>query len=562
MKFDIDTNILNMNKEYKDYYWLTSESRRFMGKDYLGFSNTAEERIDVIADAAENILKIEGFSEKFKRYMTKGWISLSTPIWCNFGIGKGLPISCFGSYIEDSVESILSVQAEVGMMSKIGGGTSAYFGNLRPRGSDISTGGKSFGSVHFMELFKKVTDIISQGSSRRGSCAAYLPIEHADIEEFLRINSTNHIIQDFSFGVTVTDSWYNEMKGGDMAKRKIWKKVIQKRFETGYPYIMFTDTVNDNAPQVYKDKGKKIHASNLCAEIALSSDENESFVCDLSSVNLVHFEEWKDTDLIEVVIQFLDAVMTDFINKAKNIPFMQKAVRFAENQRALGLGVIGYHSFLQSKMIPFESIEAKYWNNLIFRTIDEQSRKATENLAIMFGEPELLKGYGRRNVTCTAIAPTTSSAEIMGESPGIEPWLGCYIVEKLAKGNFTTKNRFFTEILIKHDKNDNKTWKSILTAGGSVQHLEFLSPLEKEVFKTFGEISQFEIILQAGQRQKYIDQSQSVNVKIHPHMPLKDMIKLLDEAHSRGVKSLYYQRGMNPSQELSRNLLKCTSCEG
>lgn len=555
-------SLLDVKVKRKPYAWSTPESKRFMGKDYLGGSGSVEERVRAIAYGAEHELNIPGFALKIIRAMENGWISWSTPVWCNSWADRGLPISCFGSYIEDSMESILLKNAEIGMMSKIGGGTSAYFGNLRSRGTSISTGGESFGPVHFMELFKTTTKIVSQGSTRRGSCAAYLDIEHPDIHEFLRINGPDHIIQDFSFGVNVSDKWLEEMDAGDKVKRSLWAKIIKKRFETGYPYIIYIDTVNNNAPQVYKDTGRKIYASNLCSEITLSSSNDESFVCNLSSVNLRYFEEWKDTDFIQTMIYFLDAVQSEFIRKAKNIPLMDAAVKFAESQRALGLGVIGYHSFLQSKMIPFESLDAKYWNNLIFKTIDEQSLEASKQLAVLFGEPEALKGYGLRNVTRTAIAPTTSSSEIMGESPGIEPWTANYMVEKLAKGNFTTKNPELFALLKEKGKDDGQTLRDILSNGGSVQHCDFLSDHEKDVFKTFGEISQMEIIIQAGQRQKYICQSQSLNVKIHPKTPLKDVNQLLLEAWRRGVKSLYYQRGTNPAQELRRNLLSCVSCDG
>jgi ribonucleoside-diphosphate reductase alpha chain len=549
-------------KSREPWAWLTKESRRFMGKDYLGGSETAEDRVRVIADGVEKELGVEGLADKIVYYASMGYISFSTPLWCNAFVDRGLPISCFGSYIEDTTESILLKAAEVGMMSKIGGGTSAYFGNIRPRGSAISTGGNSFGSVHFMELFKTTTKIISQGSTRRGSCAAYLPIDHGDIEEYLRINSTEHIIQDFSFGVTVSDKWLEEMDAGDKAKRSLWAKIIKKRFETGYPYILFSDTINNNKPQVYKDLGLEIVASNLCTEIMLPSSPDESFVCNLLSTNVLYFEEWKDTDLLEVCTMILDAVMSEFIRKASKIPLMAPAVKFAENHRALGIGVVGYHSFLQSKMIAFESLEAKYWNNLIFKTMDEQTLAATQKLAVMFGEAPIAKGYGVRNTTRLAPAPTTSSSEIMGVSPSIEPIGANYQVLKLAKGNFTFKNEFLADVLKAHGKNTTDVWKDILVKGGSVQHLDFLTDHEKDVFKTFGEISQMEIVVQAGQRQVYIDQSQSLNLKIHPNTPLKDVNKLILAAHKAGVKSLYYQRGTNPAQELKRNLLSCASCEG
>lgn len=544
------------------YYWLNEESRLFLERGYLQPGQKPEQRVRQIAEAAEAILRIDGFANKFEDYMSKGWYSLSSPIWANFGVQRGLPISCFGSYVCDKLECILEKTAEAGMMTKMGGGTSAYFGALRSRGSEISTGGKSSGPVHFMEMFETVTNVVSQSNVRRGSFAAYLPIEHPDIQEFLQIRTEGHPIQNLSIGVTVTDEWMKSMIGGDEAKRKIWGKIIQKRFESGYPYVIFSDNVNNNAPQVYKDKAKKIYASNLCSEIALSASEDESFVCNLSSMNLLHYDEWKDTDAPEILTYFLDAVMTEFIRKVAGLPFMQAPYQFAVSQRALGIGVLGWHSFLQSKMIPFESFEAKLLNVQIHKILRDKTQAASRKMAIEYGEPQLLKGYGLRNVTTLAIAPTTSSSFILGQvSPSIEPLNSNYFVKDLSKGKFTYKNPYLEKVLETHGKNDRATWQTILIKGGSVQHLEFLSANEKEVFKTFGEISQKEILIQAAARQKYIDQSQSINLMVHPKSSPKDVNQLMIFAWEQGVKSLYYQRGTNPAQELGRNLLQCVSCE-
>jgi|GEM_PF-13574 len=470
--------------------------------------------------------------------------------------------NCFNSHINDRMDSILYKAAEVGMMSKLGGGTSGYFGDLRGRGVSISVGGESSGPVHFMELFDKTAEVISQGSARRGSFAAYLPVEHSDIEEFLQIRNEGHPIQNMSIGVTIGNEWMNGLIEGDKNKRKIWAKIIQKRFESGYPYIFFSETVNNNAPQVYKDKQLKIKSSNLCSEVLLSSDENNSFVCVLSSLNLLHWDEIEKTDAIETLIYFLDSVNQEFVDKTENIRFMKNARNFALNQRALGMGVLGWHSYLQSKMISFESMQAKLLNSNIWQTIRERADKATKELAEQFGEAPLLEGYGRRNVTTLAVAPTTSSSFILGQvSPSIEPLNSNYFVKNLAKGKFTYKNPQLKEVLKKYEKNDDNTWKSILVKGGSVQHLKFLSTEEKEVFKTFGEISQKEIVIQASQRQKYIDQSQSLNIMIGPDIPPKQVSDLLIEGWRLGIKTFYYQRSANPAQELARNVLSCSSCE-
>lgn len=915
--------------------WLNKHSKLFLERGYLDEGVTPEQRIRQIAETAESYLGIDGFADKFENYMALGFYSLSTPVWTNYGNAKGLPVSCFNSHISDCIESILEKVSEVGMMSKRGGGTSGFFGELRSRGSKISVGGESSGPVHFMELYDKVADVINQGSSRRGAFAAYLPVDHPDIEEFLMIRSEGHEIQNMSIGVTISDSWMEDMVSGDKEKRRIWGKIIQKRFETGYPYIFFTDTVNNNAPQVYKDKGVKINSSNLCcitgdqrvvtskgyikaidlysssskfavfdgtrevesskmqlisenedvftitlenglthtvtschklpvydkdkiiggkrfninklvkcqdlkigdkillpkekglfgnnnmpkeafllglyqadgtqnksrihfclwekdfdlinevqechdyicdkyntqsvnnkihpkskfinnkiytgnlvakkslisnackkalnfekgripewiwssdeytqwqyirglffadgsvnicktakgspihlsissinerflqelqillsnlglhfslfvnreagetllpdgkggkkiyqtkklwrlvcgnknhasifekntgflkrkgisidrfyrdnskkyskiksieykgkepvfcvevdspehlwvvngvvthnSEITLQSDDKNSFVCVLSSLNLLHWDELSKTDAIETLIYFLDTVNEEFIRKTEGMKFMQTARHFAKTQRALGAGVLGWHSLLQSKMIPFESMAAKTLNNEIWKTIRERADKATHELAVAYGEPELLIGLGRRNVTTLAVAPTTSSSFILGQiSPSIEPENSCYYVKKLAKGSFTYKNPFLKKILKEKNIDNDDIWKSILIHGGSVQHLSELSDDEKAVFKTFGEISQKEIVIQAAQRQKRIDQSQSLNLMISHETEPRDVSRLLIDGWRLGIKTFYYQRSSNPAQQLSRSILTCSSCE-
>jgi ribonucleoside-diphosphate reductase alpha chain len=546
----------------KKYYWLNSHSRIFLERGYLKENITPELRVREIAERAENILGILGFADKFEDYMSRGFFSLATPVWTNFGNDRGLPVSCFGSYMSDTMDGILDKVAEVGMMSKLGGGTSGFFGDLRSRGSKISVGGESSGPVHFMELFDKVAEVVSQGSARRGSFAAYLPVEHPDVEEFLQIRSEGHSIQNMSIGITITDQWMKDMIEGNKEKRKTWAKIIQKRFETGYPYIMFIDNVNNNSPQVYKDQNLKISSSNLCSEITLNSDGENSFVCVLSSLNLLHWDEIIETDAIETLVYFLDAVNEEFISKTKNTKFMQAAHNFAKRQRALGMGALGWHSLLQSKMISFESMSAKLLNTDIWKKIRARADKASAELASLFGEPELLKGYGRRNVTTLAVAPTTSSSFILGQvSPSIEPLNSNYFVKKLAKGNFTYKNPYLKKLLKDKDQDKEEVWKDILVRGGSVQHLSFLSKEEKDIFKTFGEISQKEIVVQNTQRQKYIDQAVSLNLMIPPNCTAKEVSELLIYGWQNGIKTFYYQRSSNPAQELARSILTCSSCE-
>lgn len=548
--------------KYESGYWLNHTSRTILNRGYLLEGQTPEARIEEIAKKAEEYLQMEGFAEKFIEYMYKGWISLSSPVWSNFGLARGLPISCNGSFVPDKMRGILLKTAEVGAMTELGAGTSGYFGAIRERGAPISSGGIADGPVHYLELFDTTTSVVNQGNVRRGKFAAYLDVEHPDIKEFLSIRDEGHAIQEISIGVCISDKWMNEMLEGDKTKRKIWTRIIQKRFESGYPYIFFTDTVNRNTVDVYRDKGLKIWASNLCTEIGLPSSPDESFVCCLLSLNLLHYDEWKDTDLVHIATYALDAVMEEYICKTANEPLMEAAHLFAKNHRAIGIGTLGYHSYLQSKMIPFESQAARDINIEIHKIIAEKSLEASQKLASTLGEAPILEGYGRRNTTLMAIAPTTTSSAIMGQvSPSIEPLHSNYFTKDLQKVKFTYKSPFLREVLKNHGRDTRETWDSILSMGGSVQHLDFLTDEEKNVFKTFGEISQYELIVQAADRQKFIDQSQSLNLMIHPDAPLKDVNNLMIEAWKLGVKTLYYQRSTNPAQELARDILVCKSCE-
>ncbi|OBG93883.1 hypothetical protein A9X05_09105 [Mycobacterium sp. E3298] len=886
--------------------WLNEYSRIFLSRGYLNEGVTPEQRIREVADTAESILGIKEFSDKFYGYMEKGFYSLSTPVWANFGTDKGLPISCFGSYVSDDMAGILHTLSEVGMMSKFGGGTSGYFGDLRHRGASINNNGESSGSVHFMNLFESAMDVVSQGSTRRGHFSPYLPIEHPDIEEFLQIGTEGFSIQKLTHGVSVSDQWMKEMIAGDSKKRGVWAKVIQRRTEVGYPYIFFVDTVNQNTVDVYKDKGLKINHSNMCvapntklltdigyksikelvnkkvnvwngeewsdvqvvktgenknllrvitdsgyeldctpyhkfyilvstesgkrtnpprykeveakdlkvgdklikfslpviqgskeleyaydngfytgdgcsyqnsqiiylyhekinllphiksvlnwnhepqnnrvvgrtqmlkqkyfvptseysiesrlnwlsgyldadgtvtnndgsqsiqaasinkdflkevqlmlqtlgvmskvslareeginllpkndgsgelgeynaattyrilingnslfklselglkcnrlkwevkepnrecchfiqvesieeldglsdtycftepkrhmgmfngiltgqcSEIMLPNNEEWSFVCNLSSMNLLYYDEWKETDAVETMVFFLDAVMTEFIKKLEEMRdskakdkkqafyFMERAYKFAKENRALGLGTLGWHSYLQSKMIPFESLDASKLNSRIFSFIQTRALKASKELANQYGEPDVLKGYGRRNTTLTAIAPTTSSAFILGQvSQSIEPiWSNCY-VKDLAKMKVTIQNPYLKEVLNSYGKDTREVWNNIRDNDGSVQHLDFLSENEKEVFKTFSEIDQYVILDQASTRQLFIDQSQSLNLMINPKMPAKQINELYLFAWENKIKTLYYQHSTNAAQQFSKDKL-CSSCE-
>ena len=558
----------------KSFDWLNENSRKFLAAGYLGEGVSAEERIANIAKRAEDILQMPGFADKFYYYMSEGYYSLASPVWSNFGKKRGLPISCFGSHIDDDIGNILYTQSEVGMMSKLGGGTSGYFGKIRGRGAAIKNNGEASGAVHIMRLFESMVDVVSQGSVRRGRFSPYLPIDHPDIMEFLEIGTEGNPIQELTHGVTVTDDWMQEMIDGDTEKRTVWAKVLQSRGEMGYPYIFFTDNANNGAADVYKDKALPIYASNLCTEIMLPSDHNWSFVCVLSSINLLHYDKWKDTDAVETMVYFLDAVITEFLEKLesyKDSPnlddrqtflFMERAYNFAKENRALGMGTLGWHSLLQSKMLPFDSQEAYNLNTEVFKALKDKSYNASEQLAEKFGEPAVLKGYGRRNATLNAIAPTTSSAFILGQvSQGIEPiWSNIY-VKDIAKIKTTIKNPFLVTLLKEKGMDTQEVWRDIRDRDGSVQHLDFLSENEKEVFKTYSEIDQLAIIYQAANRQNHIDQGQSLNIIVHPDMPTKDINKIHVTAWKLGLKSLYYQHSMNAAQKFKQKK-ECTSCEG
>jgi ribonucleoside-diphosphate reductase alpha chain len=543
-------------------WWLNEESQQILNRGYLLKGETVKTAIERVANAAAKRLYKPELAERFIEIVERGWMSLSSPIWANMGTERGLPISCFNVHVPDDIEGITHKLGEVIMQTKIGGGTSGYFGELRERGSAVTDNGKSSGAVSFMKLFDTAMDTISQGGVRRGAFAAYLDIDHSDIKEFLDIKNIGNPIQNLFFGVCVPDYWMQEMIDGDMEKREIWAKVLESRQQKGLPYIFFTDNVNRFKPDVYIDKKMTIHASNLCSEIALPSNSEESFVCCLSSMNLELYDEWKDTDAVQMAIFFLDAVMQEFIVKTEGNHYLASANRFAKRHRALGLGVMGWHSYLQKNMIPFESMEAKQLTNEIFKLMQKKSMEASKALANIYGEPDVLKVYGRRNTTLLAIAPTTSSSAILGQtSPGIEPFSSNYYKAGLSKGNFMRKNKYLKELLAEKNMDTEETWRSVMLNQGSVQHLDGLTESEKAIFKTFKETSQLEIIQQASIRQKYIDQAQSLNLNIPHNLAVRDVNQLLIEAWKLGVKTLYYQRSQSVSKEFVSNIVSCTSCE-
>ena len=562
--------------KYEKFYWLNDDSRTFLSRGYLSTGETAESRIREIADKAEWYLKdmtlndkdkakFDGFADKFYEYMSRGYYSLASPVWANYGKKRGLPVSCFGSFIDDNMESILYGVAENGMLMKNGGGCSGYFGAVRPRGAPITDQGESSGSVHFMQMYDTLASVVSQGSVRRGFFAAYQDIEHPDADEFLDIGTEGNPIQGLTTSVVVSDEFIEGVKSGDADKRRLWAKVLQRRSEIGYPYIMFSDNVNRNKPQVYKDKNMRIHASQMCSEIALPSTVDETFTCVLSSLNLLHWDEIKETDAIEVLTMFLDTVNEEFVRKSAAQEYLKRARQFAMNHRALGAGVLGWHSYLQSKMIPFESTAAADLNHQIAKTFAERSHAASRELAVLLGEAPVLEGYGMRNTTTMAIAPTKSSSFILGQvSQSIEAeFSNCY-VKDLAKIKVTIKNPYLERLLEQKGRNTDEVWESIKVADGSVQNLDFLTDDEKAVFKTFSEIDPYTVIDHAAVRQQYIDQSQSLNLMLDPDMSVREINALYLYAHQKGIKNLYYAYSMSKAQSLTRKKLTtsdCAACE-
>ena len=883
----------------KDLWWFNEESEQVVNRGYLLKGETIHDAIERICDAASKRLFRPELKEPFRELIVKGWVSWSSPIWANMGTSRGLPISCFNVHVPDSVQGITGKLGEVMMQTKIGGGTSGYFGELRHRGSAVTDNGKSSGAVSFMKLFDTAMDVVSQGGVRRGAFAAYLDIDHQDIEEFLQIKDIGSPIQNLFNGVCVPDYWMQDMIDGDADKRKIWAKVLESRQKKGLPYIMFTDNANKNKPQVYKDLGLSINASNLCvspntqiltkngyipiadlvnedidiwngeewsnvnvvktgvnqklvrvstnsgyeldcteyhkfyvqrgykrgtginkleivelranelqkndklikfnlpiiqgekildnayengfysgdgcltvngqriylygekkklidnfniiekwtvqpdydrmyghteilkdkffvpnneytiesrlkwlsgyldadgtitnnngsqslqigciekeflrevqlmlqtlgcdskvslarvdgeyllpkndgsgelalydckeinrllingnslyklsqlglkckrlkwnitkpnrecsqfikitsveelpelsdtycftehkrnmgmfngiltgqcSEIMLPSSAKESFICCLASMNLALYDEWKDTDAVKTAIYFLDAVLSEFIEKTEDNFYLKEAHNFAKRHRAVGLGVLGWHSYLQSKMLPFGSMMSKMLNKQIFAQIQKQSKEASKELAEIYGPaPIYLEGQKHeeyyRNTTTMAIAPTTSSSAILGQvSPGIEPYMSNFFKAGLAKGNFIRKNKYLQKLLESKGIDNEDTWRVIMRNHGSVQELPELSDEEKLVFRTFKETSQADIIDQAGDRQQYIDQSQSLNLMIPSTLPVKDVNNLYITAWQKGVKTLYYQRSTSVSKEELSNIVACGPC--
>lgn len=550
--------------------WTTEEGLKTLQGGYLLPDETPRSMYERVAVAAGSYYKGQEqyWSTKFFDAMWRGWLCPSSPVVSNMGTERGLPISCYSIHCHDSVSGIFMKNHELAMLSKNGGGVGVYLGDIRGRGVAIKGNGKSEGVIPWAKCFDTTTVVTSQGGVRRGSSALYLPIDHLDIEEWLVMRrptgDENRRCLNINHAVCISDAWMKSMLEGDKDKRKTWKEVLRARVETGEPYLLFTDNTNNQNPECYKANNLKVSLSNLCSEIMLHTDPDHSFVCCLSSLNLTRYDEWKNTDLVNTTIRFLDAVITEFINKSESIPGLESARQSAIKGRALGIGVLGWHTFLQQKSIPFDSFEAMKLNADIFRGMRQKADEETAKLAQELGEPEWCNGHNRRNSHTLAVAPTVSNSIIAGgHSAGIEPISANIYSQQSAKGTFIRKNPTLEKLLETKGKNNKETWQSIIVNDGSVQHLSCLTGHEKEVFLTAREINQHAIIKQAAQRQRWIDQGQSVNLFFSSNSDPKYIHEVHLAAWEQGLKSLYYLRttGVIKGDLASRSKEECSACE-
>jgi ribonucleoside-diphosphate reductase alpha chain len=545
---------------------------------YLLEDETPRQAYRRVARTVANRLQKKEMEEVFFDYIWKGWLCLASPVLSNTGTDKGLPISCFGIDVADSIIDIGQKNLEMMLLAKHGGGVGVGVNQIRPAGAKITGNGTSDGVVPFCKIYDSTILATNQGSVRRGAASVNINIEHPDFEDWLEIREPKGDVNRQSLNLhqcaVVGDKFMRKLRDGDKVSRRKWGKLLQKRKATGEPYIMFKGNVNKNNPSAYKDNALKVHMTNICSEITLHTDENHSFVCCLSSLNLSKYHEWKNSNLIYDSIWFLDGVLEEFIQKAKNTRGFENAVRSAEKGRALGLGVVGWHTYLQQKGLPFEGLLSQYETRRIFSQIKIESERASMALAEEFNEPLWCVGTGFRNTHLRAIAPTVSNSKLSGNiSPGIEPWAANVFTDQSAKGTFIRKNPTLESVLTDNNLNNKKIWDQILKDGGSVQDIKALEKITlgdhdiplKEVFRTFKEINQLELINQAGIRQQYIDQSVSLNLAFPSEAEPKFINKVHLDAWKKGIKTLYYMRTesvLRGDIAASATNEECLSCDG
>mgnify|MGYP003633451038 CR=1 FL=1 len=557
---------------------------------YLLEGETPKDAYWRVASTVAMRLRKPELASKFFDYIWKGWLNLASPVLSNTGTERGLPISCFGIDIADSIYDIGRKNLELMLLAKHGGGVGIGINQIRPAGARITDNGTSDGVVPFCKIFDSTVHATSQGSVRRGAASVNINIEHNDFMDWLEIREPKGDVNRQSLNlhqaVLVGDKFMRELEIGDKTAREKWAALLKKRRQTGEPYIMYKGNVNKNNPEAYKKNGLKVFMTNICSEIVLHTDESHSFVCCLSSLNLSRYDEWKDTDLIYTATWFLDGVLEEFIQKAKYRQGFENSVRSAEKGRALGLGVLGWHTYLQQRGIPFEGLPAQFETRKIFGQIKTESEQASRDMAKHYGEPLWCVDTGFRNSHLRAVAPTVSNAKLAGGvSSGIEPVPANIYTDQSAKGTFIRKNLELEKVLNKIGIDTNATWDKILADGGSVQDIDALDewgyvsgklieikdakqfddpvPL-KDVFRTFKEINQMDLVRQAGIRQQYIDQSVSLNLAFPKEATPKFMNQVHLEAWKVGVKTLYYVRTESVLRgDIAAHVMDdCTSCDG
>ena len=555
----------------------TDVYKKTISGGYLLQGESPKEAYVRVSKAVSRRLYKPELADTFFEYIWNGWLCLASPVLSNTGTDRGLPISCFGIDVADSISDIGTKNLEMMLLAKQGGGVGVGINMIRPAGAKITGNGTSDGVVPFCKIYDSTILAANQGSVRRGAASVNLTIEHPDFLDWLEIREPKGDVNRQSLNLhqcaVVGDKFMRKLEAGDSDSRNKWSKLLQKRKATGEPYILFKGNTNKANPDAYKSNSLKVHMTNICSEITLHTDENHSFVCCLSSLNLAKYDEWKDTNLIYDSIWFLDGVMEEFIHRAKGLRGFENAVRSAQKGRAVGLGVLGWHTYLQEKGIPFEGLLSQYETRRIFSQIKIESDRASRNLGDTYGEPLWCTGTGMRNTHLRAIAPTVSNSKLSGNiSPGIEPWAANVFTEQSAKGTFIRKNPTLVKFLRKHKLNTEKIWDKILRDGGSVQGLKELNDLTftndipaKEVFKTFKEINQLELVNQAGIRQQYIDQSVSLNLAFPSEATPKWINKVHLDAWKKGIKTLYYMRTESVLRgDIAAAAMdeECLSCDG
>ena len=564
----VDSSTWEAGKDYPS--WMDEISLATISKGYLLPGETPKKAYRRVAAAAASRLKKPELENKFYKIIWNGWLGLASPVLSNMGTDRGLPISCFGVDTPDSVRGIGLTNAELMKLTALGGGVGISVSRIRPRGTEITGNGKSEGVVPWCKIYDSAIIATNQGSVRRGAASVNLDIEHPDIEEFLQIRrpkgDPNRQCLNLHQCVVVGDNFMRKLESRDQDSMALWAEVLKSRMETGEPYIMYKDNVNKNNPIAYMMNNLDVTMTNICTEITLFTDEEHSFICCLSSLNLAKYDEWKDTDTIELATWFLDGVMQEFIDKSNGRDSLKRTHNHAKKGRALGLGVMGWHTYLQQKGMPFNSIASTAYTHNIFSKLKNDAEKASRDLAAEYGEPLWCKGTGMRNTHLLAIAPTVSNSVITGGiSAGIEPLPANIYTFNGAKGTFIRRNKVLEAILEEKGENKDKWWDQMLADGGSVQNLPdtVLTPDEKELFLTFPEINQLELVRQAAIRQRYLDQTQSLNLSFDPNDSPKWINQVHIEAWKLGVKTLYYLRTDSVIKgDLGSRQADCVSCDG